>query len=159
MTTRYGDKVSSAEGTALFKLIARIVPWARQHKDGPEIAIFYDMGRKDNPEIQRLAGLLQNAATAIPGIRSFAFAKVVEMTPLQGADMIATESFWFAQDFLGGKPEPSRAHFRAYLEENFHKGNGEILNRAGIESASAKLDAAGVIRDPGDLQFLTELFS
>jgi hypothetical protein len=160
ITTKFGDKISSAEAFALFGLIDRLVPWASQHREGPEIAVFYDMGRKDNPEIKKLAGLLQDAATARPGIKSFTFAKVIDTTPLQGADMVATESYWFAQDFLSGKKDPSRAHFRAYLEDNFGKGNGMILDRARIEIEAAGRNGDGSkITDPAVLRALTERLS
>jgi hypothetical protein len=147
ITPRFGDKLASAEATALFALIDRIAPWARMQADGSQVAVYYDMGRKSNPWVQHLAGLLQNAATTLPGIASFEFLKVAEATPLQGADMIATESFWYAQDFLSGTTEPTRAHFRAYLEENFHKGNGMILNRDGVEKDAARRNPDGTIKD------------
>ncbi len=84
--------------------------------------------------------LLRDAATALPHIVSFAFLRVSQNTPLQGADMIATESFWHAKDVLKyGDNAPPRPHFQAYLKENFHKTNGEILDRQALIKSKTRL--------------------
>lgn len=146
MVPCFGDNVATAEATALFALIDRLRPWVSAHSEGPQVAVYYDAGRANKPEVHRLAELMQDTMTSIPEIASFGFLRVGEATPLQGADMIATESFWYARDFLRGETEPQRAHFRAYLRDNFHRGNGMILDRAGIERDAARRNPDGTLK-------------
>lgn len=146
ITARFGTRMASAEATALFALIDRLRSWARTHSEGPQMAIYYDAGRMNDGEIQRLVNLFGDAITAIPEIHTFTFSRVAETTPLQGADMIATESFWFAQEFLGGNPNPARAHFQSYLRDNPSRGNGMIMDRDAIEREAARRNPDGTIR-------------
>ena len=136
--SQFGDQIASAEGTALFNLLDRIRNWVSRHPEGPAMAIYYDAGRRHDPQINRLFVLLQDLLLQIPEVASFSFLKVADATPLQGADMIATESYWFARDFLKGETDAQRAHFKHYLANNFDRGNGVIMAREGIERAVTK---------------------
>ena len=127
------DKLATGETTALYRLLMRAVPFAAIQKDGPDIAVFYDLGRLADPEVGRFSSLLNDPTTAPPHILSLTFLRVADATPLQGADMIATETFWFVKEFQrhGGKAVP-RPHFASYLRDNEKNGNGEFLDREAI---------------------------
>ena len=115
VVAKFGQSMATAEATALFRLIDRVMPWATHQSEGPDVTIYYDLGRK-RKEIEQLAGLLTDGATRYPYVTSFTFMAVARATPLQGADMIATESFWHAKDFLKyGEDAPVRPHFKDYL--------------------------------------------
>ena len=142
VTARFGDKVGTAESIALFALIGRLFTWVSSHSEGPKVAIYYDVGRTADSEILRLTGLLEEYENII----GVSFLRVVDATPLQGADMIATEAFWYAKDQIQlGVTEPLRAHFRAYLKENFGRGNGMILDRAAIQRDAARRKEDGTL--------------
>ncbi len=150
MVPRFGGSMPSAEATALFRAITRILPWVAGQADGPNIAVFYDQGRNvKESHVAKLAKILNDAADQIPQIASFGFLKVADATPLQGADMIATESYWHALSMLTheGPDAPIRAHFRDYLERNFDKGNGETMDRARVQADADRRNPDGSLKD------------
>lgn len=63
---------------------------------------------------------------------SVSFGRVEKFLPLQGADIVATENYWFAAQWLklrdAAMPRP---HLRHYLDHMLHQGF--ILDRAAIE--------------------------
>jgi len=127
------ENISTAEATALYRALTRMQNWISTQPGGPDLAVYYDAGRADNPEIHKLAKLLGNENTAFSHIVGFTFLPVIGNPPLQGADMIATESYWYAQEWLKhGSMAVMRPHMAAYLKDNFEKGNGEILDRSAI---------------------------
>jgi len=143
---KFGPAMASAEATALFQVIERIRPWAAKEPEGPEIAIYYDAGRNQG-DVEKLAGLLTQARNPFPQIASFAFVPVVRATPLQGADMIATEAFWYAKDILKyGDDAPMRPHFKAYLANNYARGDGQLLDRPAIERDIERRNPDGTLK-------------
>ena len=126
-------EVANSETTSLYRVATRLLPWASMQPGGPEVAIFYDWERSNNPDVQTLVSLLQDPKTAPHNLAAFTFVSVERAAPLQAADWIATESYWYAKDYLKDqKNAVPRAHFATYLRDNKHKGNGEILDRAAI---------------------------
>jgi hypothetical protein len=129
----WNEVIAALGGTAIFRLITRLQGWASIHPDGPNIAAYYDLGRMKNLEIQTLSGLLNDPATALSHIAGLSFLRVCETTPLQGADMVATEGFCYAQNFLrNGSNAFPRPHLEAFLRDNLTKGTGEMLDREAI---------------------------
>ena len=142
----FGKRVPPAESVALFQVIDRLRPWAANQSDGPNIAIYYDAGRNKG-EIANLAALLTQATNPFPQIASFSFLPVARSTPLQGADMIATEAFWYSKEILKyGDDAPMRAHLKDYVARNFARGDGQLLDRAAIERDVARRNSDGTIR-------------
>jgi hypothetical protein len=138
--------MASPETTCLFQAITRVLPWAAAQSEGPRIAVYYDIGRNGG-EPAKLAALLSDARTHIPQIFSFTFLPVEAATPLQGADMIATEAFWYAKDFMKlGDDAPMRAHFKDYLAKNYERGNGELLGREEILRDIARRNPDGTLK-------------
>ena len=66
-----------------------------------------------------------------PRIVSVNFLAVKDSLPLQGADIVATENYWYGikvlRDGYGAQP---RAHMRHYLENMFAEGH--LIDRARI---------------------------
>ena len=115
------------------------------------ISVFYDVGRADAPNIHAfLAGILdpEFAKTfghhePFPRQLSVALAPVAECLPLQGADMIATEVFWDAQQWLtSGGDDSRRPHFKELADVN--RGHGGIVNRKHLIEALARIVRASL---------------
>jgi hypothetical protein len=63
-----------------------------------------------------------------PRIVSLNFAQVVDVLPLQGADIVATESYWHAIEWLKlGDAALPRAHLRHYTANTYYEAS--ILDR------------------------------
>lgn len=146
MTARFGSRID-AESCSLMALIVRMRDWIPAAELDKRIAVFYDTGRR-NEKTERFLAVLNDVERALPQIASFSFLKVKDATPLQAADMIATESYWYAIDYLKyGETIPRRAHFRHYLRENFENGNGAIKTRDSIEEDAASREPDGRLKD------------
>jgi hypothetical protein len=58
-----------------------------------------------------------------PEIAGIAFAPVSRVVALQGADMIATESYQFAQEWLKNRENPdANAHFNEFINQDLSVG-------------------------------------
>lgn len=142
------DNLAGGEATAIYSLIRRLMPWAAAQSNGPKIAIFYDLGRSGRPEIQEFVALLSDEKTAIHDVAAFAYVRVADATPLQGADMVATESNWFSQAYLKeGKAAAMRAHFATFLKGAPQRGNIEILDRQSVYERKSKIIAGTPVWD------------
>ena len=127
------ELIATPEATALFALIDSAHKWASIQPDGPEIAVYYDSGRMNDKEVQNLSALLNDPALAYGKVLGVTFLPVLGNNPLQGADMLATEAYWYAKETIKKGPQAvPRAHFAAYLRENFERGNGMIMERESI---------------------------
>jgi hypothetical protein len=83
-----------------------------------------------------------------PRIVSINALAVADVYALQGADIVATENYWYAGDWLklGDEAQP-RAHLRHYLKHMFHEGL--ILDRAAIE-AMMRVSGSADVRGFGE---------
>ena len=72
-----------------------------------------------------------------PRIVSVDFASVADVLPLQGADIVATENYWHAVEWLKlGDVALPRPHLRDYLANMLHEGR--ILDREAIANEIAR---------------------
>jgi hypothetical protein len=70
-----------------------------------------------------------------PELASMFFAPVAKVVALQGADMIATESYQFAQEWLKDRDNAvGNPHFRDFLKRDL--SGGAIFDREQIEEPS-----------------------
>jgi len=127
------DDVEAAIGDPLQKYLAgcidEIIKHAIVHPEGNEVSIIVDQGIKN----EKLDDLLLKYTPPLgtPRIVSYKFAPVQEFTPLQGADMAATESYWSAIEWIkNGANAKARAHLEAYLASI--KAEALILDRDAI---------------------------
>jgi hypothetical protein len=104
---------------------------ARLAYPGQKLAVVFDRGFQSDM-LTRVAGLYEKRKDDYPEVSAIGFAKVADMCGLQGADMIATESYWYAQEWLkAGADAKARAHFRDYLTRDLSAGL--IADREAIE--------------------------
>ncbi len=129
---RYREFAGPPEALCLVHVVNDAINYASRHKHGPEIAIVYDAGR----ETENFSTIGKGFVSGQFGkgqVVSFTFAQVAKFTPLQGADMVATESYWYGTDWLkNGEVTKARPHFQDYLEKV--NSWGTILDRRLIQS-------------------------
>ena len=80
--------------------------------DHSEMALHFDRGRHSK-KLSTIIEIVDDNYRGIPAIKSVGFDKVVDCTPLQAADILATENYWDALAFLTDGER--RAHFRHFL--------------------------------------------
>jgi hypothetical protein len=108
-----------------------------------DVAVFYDQGR-ESPELHRIRKLFIGQTRTPARIASFEFAFVAGCYPLQGADMTATESYWFAQKWLPGEDGVvPRPHFQSF--EEHVQGAGFIMGRHEIECELSRRNPDGTL--------------
>jgi len=79
-----------------------------------QLSLHFDQGRM-SPKLTALVDRAKNNYSGPPELVNISFDIVGKITPLQAADIIATENYWHAQGVIDGNPEP-RAHFAHFLE-------------------------------------------
>jgi hypothetical protein len=72
---------------------------------------------------------LTRKLTGSPAIVNISFNPVKDFTPLQAADVIATENYWHAGGVIAGNEDP-RPHFAHFLKQGHT--NGYIMQEAEI---------------------------
>jgi hypothetical protein len=123
---RFGDPVSACVERCLLECIN--IP--DSHPQGDRVAVWFDWGIKSN----RLQEICDRFAYPMlrPRIVSVNFAHVVDVLPLQGADIVATEAYWHAIEWLKlGDAATPRAHLRHYTANTYYESS--ILDREMIE--------------------------
>lgn len=111
-----------------------------------EVALMFDLGRKSNrlDEITKLA----HATVAGPvELTSVSFASVKSYPGFQGADIVATESYWQAERYIRGQDKRPSPHFERLLN-GVHAG-GHILDREHINITVDNFNLHG--RQGGDV--------
>jgi hypothetical protein len=112
------------------KCLEEIIRFANPHPHGHNIAVWFDKGVQ-NAYLEGI-GDLWTRPLMKPRLKSVNFARIVDLMPLQGADIVATENYWHAAASLkfGIKVSP-RPHLRHFLDNMLHEAL--ILDRKGIE--------------------------
>ena len=103
----------------------------RLRKPGERITFVFDQGISDR--ITDLARLYFSQKQIYPELAGIGFARVAEILPLQGADMIATWSYQYAQEWFKdlGESADAKPHFQKYLRRELSFGS--VLDREHIE--------------------------
>jgi hypothetical protein len=90
-----------------------------------DITVMFDKGIW-SPALQHRADLFEKHKMV-----SVTFGRVQKFLPLQGADIVATENYWHAAEWLKlGDAAPPRPHLRHYLDNMLHEGL--ILDREAL---------------------------
>lgn len=137
--------LGSPEQRCLIHCVNLAINYARNN-DERHIAVVYDQGRPD-VEFNDVAKAFKKEMDKRPEVCSvtFSFLPVKECVGLQGADMVATESSWFAQEWLrDGEAAAVRPHFQRFIE--LVKGAGYLMGRAEIQKEIAQRNPDGSIR-------------
>jgi hypothetical protein len=141
-------KMGSAEEFCVVSCVLNTLAYAYANPDGRQVAIYYDAGRqRKSGKLDKIRDIFLRRAFENTKVVSFTFGKVVDYTPLQGADLVATESYWLAQDWLkAGAAAQPRPHFKDFIERV--NGAGYILDRAAIEGELKNRNPDGSLK-PG----------
>jgi hypothetical protein len=130
VTPEVTDVIGPPEGAAFVKCVDSALAFCRRYRPGEPILFFFDQGIKSR--IEGLAWVYRTQTTRYPEIAGMGFAKVSDVFALQGADMIAAESYYYAQEWLkDGENAVANAHFREYIKRDL--GAGFIFDREHIE--------------------------
>jgi hypothetical protein len=93
----------------------------RFRKPWEKVLVCVDQGTK--PYLGEWASLYKLQADRYPEIESIFFAPVPKVCALQGADMIAAETYQYAKECLkNGKDAKANAHFHDYLKRELSTG-------------------------------------
>jgi hypothetical protein len=125
----YRDVLGSALSICFADCIAETNRIANPRPDIDTIAVVFDKGIWS--ERLQTIGDEWTYPPGRPRMLSVNFAAVPDVLPLQGADIVATENYWHAVEWLklGDAALPS-AHLRHYLANMLHQGR--ILDREAI---------------------------
>jgi Protein of unknown function (DUF3800) len=88
------------------------------------LSLHFDRGRK-SPKLDAIVDQVTKNYRGAPAIVNISFNPVKEFTPLQAADIIATENYWHAGAVISGNETP-RPHFAHFLQR-VGRTNGYIL--------------------------------
>jgi hypothetical protein len=100
----------------------------RLFPDDLMLSLHFDRGRK-SPKLDAIVDRVTKSYTGSPAIVNISFNPVKDFTPLQAADVIATENYWHAGGVIAGNEDP-RPHFAHFLKQGHT--NGYIMQEAEI---------------------------
>jgi hypothetical protein len=120
------DAIGDAEHNCFVRCVIRAVEWSERFPDDRFLALVFDKGREDD-RLWESARQIQNLYKENPNI-GFGFLPVSQFTPLQAADMLATEAYWRALQSLNDAPGTNAGpHFRHLLSEM--NAEGWVIDR------------------------------
>lgn len=123
-------ELGPAEGLCFVKCLEALMSTIRLRKPGEKVTLVFDQGIADR--IMDLARLYFSQKETYPELAAIGFAKVADILPLQGADMIATWTYQYAQEwFKDRESADAREHFKKYLKRELSFGT--VLDREHIE--------------------------
>jgi hypothetical protein len=123
-------ELGPAEGLCFVKCLEAVMSTIRLRKPGEKVTLVFDQGIADR--IVDLARLYFSQKQAYPELAGIGFAKVADILPLQGADMIATWSYQYAQEWIKDRESAdAKPHFKKYLHRELSYGS--VLDREHIE--------------------------
>jgi len=125
----YRDELGDALSVCVENCVLETIRIAGPHIHGRNVAVVFDRGVM-SARVQQITEPF-TYPLGRPRIVSVNFSKVVDTPSLQGADIVATESYWqgikVLRQGIGAQP---RAHFRHYLDNMLTEGL--ILDREAI---------------------------
>ena len=119
----------------------RVIEYCRSWgQEGDQIAVMFDAGI----ESDELRNLIKKYLWNQPEVVSVTFGGVEKSPPLQGADVVATESYWQAQHWLSGNAGNLRPPFEYYLR--YAQAEGLIFDRQAIIEELERRDERGFLK-------------
>jgi hypothetical protein len=129
-------ELGNPEGLCFVKCLEAVMSTIRLRKPGQRVALVFDQGITDR--IEGLAQLYFSQSEIYPELAGIGFGKVADVLPLQGADMIATGSYQFAQEWLRDREDAvGKAFFQDYLKREL--SYGMVMDREHIEEIVARV--------------------
>ena len=130
------DELGQPEELCFVKCVDAVVQIIRHRKPGEKVLIAFDQGVRTMLETWATVYLAQSEK--YPEIADIGFAKVSDVLALQGADLIATETYQFAQAWMKDHENPAaNSHFRDFINRDLSMGL--ILDREHIEEIVARV--------------------
>ncbi len=130
VTGEVAEQLESPLSFCFYKCVESVSNIIRFLRPGEPVVMFFDEGTKTR--LRDFALYLRMQKAQYPQIAGISFAPVKEVIALQGADMIAYESFLFGQDWLqDGEETVANAHFQEYVKRELSAGL--IMMREHIE--------------------------
>jgi hypothetical protein len=124
------DELGQPLECCFYKCISSVIDIIRVRKPGQKVALIFDQGTRE--QLEMWARFFFTKKEKYPEIGSIGFGAVSEVLALQGADMIATETYQYGQQWLkDGENAIANAHFRDYLKRDLSVGL--VLDREHIE--------------------------
>jgi hypothetical protein len=119
-----------------FKCVEMVTKLVRQNMPSQKVWICFDEGTR--PRVEKFGWYLTRRSDEYPEIAGIGFAPVKAVVALQGADMIAYETFLYGVNWLanGGSAE-ANPHFRDFEYRDLSAGL--FLQRAHIEEMVARI--------------------
>jgi hypothetical protein len=146
--------IGSAEEKCFVNCIDRSLGWARAIPGDNRIALMFDQGRRTGI-LEQIIQLYKRMGETNPELATITFGRVSRFTPLQAADYLATETYWYSQKWLKLKNQAqARAHFVDYMI-NSAGGEGFFIDHAMIarnlrrpQLITTRRDGLGFIQMP-----------
>lgn len=132
MVGQLGDPIE----LCFVKCVDSVISIIRRRKPGEMVLFFFDQATKI--KLEQLAKFYRIQAARYPEIAGISFAPVPNVVALQGADMIATETYQYGREWLkAGESASASAHFREFLKRDLSAGF--IFDREHIEEAVRRI--------------------
>jgi hypothetical protein len=102
------------------------------YPDDLMLSLHFDRGRK-SPKLDALTDRATKLYRGSPAIVNMSYNRVIDFTPLQAADIIATENYWHASRVVAGDDNaPARPHFAHFLQRV--RADGYLMQEAEVLS-------------------------
>jgi hypothetical protein len=125
------DGLGEPNEYAFVKCIDFAIDFGRSCFPIQSVKIFIDSGWKSDA-VRTFAGFYLAQPQKYPTLLAIDFVPVIDTLGLQGADMIATETYWYSQEWARNGPDRvPRAHFNDFVYRELSRGM--ILERDAIE--------------------------
>ncbi|MHB8267813.1 DUF3800 domain-containing protein [Bradyrhizobium sp.] len=119
-----------------YKCVDLVIRTIRYRRPGEPVCFFFDEGTRDR--IGPLAYAIRMQKNVYPEIEKIIFAPVKELIALQGADMIAYETFPYGVEWLKhGERAAANAHFKEYMKRDLSAGL--IFQREHVEEMAGRI--------------------
>jgi hypothetical protein len=124
------EQIGGPEELCFVKCVDLVINTIRLRKPSERVVIAFDQGTKAKLEMWARFYLAQSEK--YPELAGLGFGKVSEVLPLQGADLIALETYQFSQAWAKNRDEPEyNPHFKDFIKREL--STGLIFEREQIE--------------------------
>ena len=106
------DELGDPLNLCFVKCVDNIIKLGRIAEPGEKITFIFDQGI--SRQLIDMAQLYLSQKDRYPEIAGIGFGTVAEVLPLQGADMIATETTQYGRSWLNGKGDQPNPHFKDF---------------------------------------------
>jgi hypothetical protein len=129
------ELIGPPEQVCFVKCVDSVLDIIRLRKPGQRVVVAFDEGVRFH--LENWARVYMSQPEKYPEIADIGFAKVSEVLALQGADLIATETYQFAQAWLKNPDGPdANPHFRDFITRDL--SGGVILTTEHIHDMVAR---------------------